>query len=165
MPDAKHHPMFPPLKDLARRLLASGPHKTAPTSRRVRAVFNGRYILDTTRALHVWEHPYFPQFYVPLADFADGCWRRKEDVGGEEGAQEKARGKGEGGAFVVAVKVGDKETDRAIGFAEDVRGEASVLAGLCKVEFGAVGEFARCLPSLYGETRTQPPTTVTSLAD
>jgi uncharacterized protein (DUF427 family) len=41
-----------------------------PVPRRVRAVLGGRTVLDTTRALYVWEAPYYPQFYIPLADVA-----------------------------------------------------------------------------------------------
>jgi uncharacterized protein (DUF427 family) len=43
-----------------------------PVPRRVRGTIGGRVVLDTTRALYVWELPYFPQYYVPLADVDDG---------------------------------------------------------------------------------------------
>jgi uncharacterized protein (DUF427 family) len=39
-----------------------------PVPRRVRATLEGRVVLDTTRALYVWEWPNYPQFYVPMAD-------------------------------------------------------------------------------------------------
>jgi hypothetical protein len=39
-----------------------------PANRRVRMSFNGVYVVDTTRAVYVWEHPYYPQFYVPSDD-------------------------------------------------------------------------------------------------
>jgi uncharacterized protein (DUF427 family) len=41
-----------------------------PAPRRVRAVVNGVVVLDTTAAVYVWEWPYYPQYYVPLADIA-----------------------------------------------------------------------------------------------
>ncbi len=41
---------------------------TAPVARRVRAIFNGVTVVDTTRAIYVWEHPYYPQFYIRAAD-------------------------------------------------------------------------------------------------
>jgi uncharacterized protein (DUF427 family) len=44
-----------------------------PVPRRVRAVVGGQVVLDTTRALYVWEHPYYPQFYIPVADVAPGA--------------------------------------------------------------------------------------------
>jgi uncharacterized protein (DUF427 family) len=39
-----------------------------PAPRRVRAFLGGQLVLDTTRALYVWEWPYFPQYYIPAAD-------------------------------------------------------------------------------------------------
>src|SRR5271165_5486964 len=39
-----------------------------PVPRRVRAFLGGAVVLDTTRALYVWEWPNYPQYYVPLAD-------------------------------------------------------------------------------------------------
>lgn len=43
-----------------------------PVPRRVRAVMAGETVLDTIRALYVWEWPPYPQFYIPLADIRDG---------------------------------------------------------------------------------------------
>jgi uncharacterized protein (DUF427 family) len=40
----------------------------APVPRRVRGVRNGATLVDTTRALYVWEWPYYPQYYFPRAD-------------------------------------------------------------------------------------------------
>lgn len=39
-----------------------------PAPRRVRASLGGRVVLDTTRAVYLWEWPYYPQYYVPLDD-------------------------------------------------------------------------------------------------
>jgi len=39
-----------------------------PVPRRVRATVAGRVVLDTVRALYVWEQPVYPRFYVPRAD-------------------------------------------------------------------------------------------------
>jgi uncharacterized protein (DUF427 family) len=41
--------------------------------RRIRAVLGGETIVDTTRALYVWEWPNFPQYYIPLADVREGA--------------------------------------------------------------------------------------------
>jgi uncharacterized protein (DUF427 family) len=43
-----------------------------PVPRRIRATLGGRVVLDTTRAVYLWEWPPYPQYYVPLADVADG---------------------------------------------------------------------------------------------
>ena len=39
-----------------------------PAPRRVRAMLDGETVFDTTRALYVWEHEYYPQYYIPAAD-------------------------------------------------------------------------------------------------
>lgn len=39
-----------------------------PVPRRVRAVLGGTTVVDTTGAVYVWEIPFYPQFYVPVAD-------------------------------------------------------------------------------------------------
>ena len=39
-----------------------------PVPRRIRAMLAGKVILDTTRALYVWEWPNYPQYYIPIAD-------------------------------------------------------------------------------------------------
>jgi len=62
------------MDDLAGELVRNYPQMIAPTDhvepapRRVRAVLNGRTVLDTTRALYVWEWPNYPQYYIPVAD-------------------------------------------------------------------------------------------------
>ncbi len=40
--------------------------------RRVRAVHDDRVVVDTLHARYVWEWSYFPQYYLPAADVADG---------------------------------------------------------------------------------------------
>ena len=40
----------------------------APVPRRIRGYLAGKLVLDTTAALYVWEWPYYPQYYVPVAD-------------------------------------------------------------------------------------------------
>ncbi len=41
-----------------------------PVPRRIRAFLAGEVVLDTTNAVYVWEVPYYPQYYVPVADVA-----------------------------------------------------------------------------------------------
>ena len=55
--DARSAPVIVPLR--SRRAGARGA---------IRATLAGRVVLDTTRALYVWESPYYPQFYIPLGD-------------------------------------------------------------------------------------------------
>jgi uncharacterized protein (DUF427 family) len=72
--------------------------------RRVRAQLGGRTVLDTTRALYVWEHVYYPQFYIPLDDVAEG-------VLVDEGDSED---RSLGTAHRHALKVGDVEKPGAV---------------------------------------------------
>jgi uncharacterized protein (DUF427 family) len=39
-----------------------------PVPRRVRAMLGGKVVLDTTRAVYLWEWPPYPQYYIPVAD-------------------------------------------------------------------------------------------------
>ncbi len=39
-----------------------------PSPRRLRGVLGGVTVLDSVRALYVWEHAHYPQYYVPRAD-------------------------------------------------------------------------------------------------
>lgn len=42
--------------------------RVEPVPRRIRAYADGVLVLDTVAARYVWEAPYYPQFYVPVAD-------------------------------------------------------------------------------------------------
>ncbi len=42
-----------------------------PCPRRIRARDDQGWVLDTTRAFYVWEHPYYPQYAVPVAALPD----------------------------------------------------------------------------------------------
>ncbi|TDW23707.1 DUF427 domain-containing protein [Kribbella kalugense] len=48
------------------------PGGTAPVPRRIRAMLDDRVVVDTMDAIYLWEFPPYPQYYVPLADVADG---------------------------------------------------------------------------------------------
>lgn len=50
----------------------AGTDLVEPVPRRIRAVLDAQVVLDTTRAVYAWDRPYFPQYYVPLADVAPG---------------------------------------------------------------------------------------------
>lgn len=53
------------------RSIAQG-DQVEPVPRRIRATLGGRVVLDTTRAVYLWEWSHYPQYYVPLADVVDG---------------------------------------------------------------------------------------------
>jgi uncharacterized protein (DUF427 family) len=48
--------------------MAAETGRIEPAPRRVRATLGGRTVFDTTRARYVWEFPFYPQYYIPLAD-------------------------------------------------------------------------------------------------
>jgi len=43
--------------------------RTERSAKRVRAYLEGQLVVDTLHPLLVWEVPYFPTYYLPLADF------------------------------------------------------------------------------------------------
>lgn len=85
------------------------------------------YIADTTRALYVWEHPYYPFFYIPEDDFAPECKKRTTPQLVDESGQP--------GITRWSIEAGDKTTDRVICFC---RGE---LKGYVRFEFEAAGMY------------------------
>lgn len=47
----------------------NGPDLRVETGpKRVRTMFAGRWVADTTQPLLVWEHPWYPTYYLPAAD-------------------------------------------------------------------------------------------------
>jgi uncharacterized protein (DUF427 family) len=61
-------------------------NQVEPVPRRIRAFLAGEKVLDTTRALYVWEWPNYPQYYIPLADV------RQELLDPEGHTQQTGRG-------------------------------------------------------------------------
>ncbi len=49
------------------------PSRIEPALKRVRVVRNGETIVDTTNALLVWEHAYYPRYYFPADAVAVKC--------------------------------------------------------------------------------------------
>ncbi|KAF2181019.1 DUF427-domain-containing protein [Zopfia rhizophila CBS 207.26] len=104
---------------LAQRLVIDGPHKYQATPRRVRALLNGKYAFDTIDAYLVWEHPYYPQFYIPTTSFTSHAILAKSSpISGTNG-----------GAHLGKLTIGGKSTDRVIIFSTDN------LKDLVKVDF------------------------------
>ena len=108
---------------LAATLISSGPHKVETTPRRIRALFDSTWLFDTISARHVWEHKYYPQFWVPIAAFAPGVLTKGKAIDHNSSA------------FLATVKGKEKSTDRVLVF------EKGPLEGLVRVEFKAVGRW------------------------
>lgn len=113
----------PNLDELGKKLAENGPVKTFPTSRRVRILFNGQYVVDTTSALYVWEHEYYPYYYVPRDSFLQGVIRTPPPT--HDLYQ------------VAEVQVGQKSTDRILVFGENLGAQSKALEGMVRFEFGA----------------------------
>ena len=87
----------------------------------MRGLYDSVYVFDTIEARFVWEHPYYPQFYVPNSAVKHGVLAKNESVDKEESA------------FLATLKGKNKSTDRVISF------EKGPLAGLVRFEFAALG--------------------------
>jgi uncharacterized protein (DUF427 family) len=96
-----------------------------PAPRRVRAMLAGRVVLDTARAVYLWEWPPYPQYYIPLEDVAP-------DVVVDENHEEKLS---RGTARRLGLKVGSVERAAAgrVYTAESLPG----LAGLARFDWDA----------------------------
>lgn len=57
--------------ELAAKLSTHGPVKQEPA---LRGLLAGMWLFDTLEAEYVWEHPYFPYFYVPISAVDGGNW-------------------------------------------------------------------------------------------
>jgi uncharacterized protein (DUF427 family) len=49
-------------------VMIAAANRVEPVPRRIRALLGTEFVFDTTRAHYVWEWPYYPQYYLPLAD-------------------------------------------------------------------------------------------------
>ncbi|KAF1972510.1 DUF427-domain-containing protein [Bimuria novae-zelandiae CBS 107.79] len=113
------------LAKLAQKLASEGPHKIEPTPRRVRALFGGKYVLDTTKAYHVWEHPYYPQFYVPVSAITNDANLTKNSS--VPSTSDKVH--------FGTVSVGSKKTERVLVF------NTKDLKDLVKIDFAALDQW------------------------
>jgi uncharacterized protein (DUF427 family) len=110
---------------LAQKLVASGPHKAEHTARRVRGLFNSKYAFDTTNAYHVWEHPNYPQYYVPVSSFTpDASLEKLSPVDGTNSAAHLGR-----------LTVGNYSTERIVIF------NTKALKDLVKIDFRAMDQW------------------------
>jgi uncharacterized protein (DUF427 family) len=77
--------------------------RVEPSAKRVRAHLDGKVVVDTTRPLLVWEIPYYPTYYLPLADVT------AELVDTGDTAHSPSRGE----ARVLTVRAGSAEAPKA----------------------------------------------------
>lgn len=122
------------LPNLGERLLTQGPVKTLRTPKRVRIQFGHTIVADTTSALYVWEHDYYPFYYVPLSAFGEGLLQPTKD-------DDQSSSSSSSSFYTAKLTVGDQTTDRILAFGADLppNSAARVLADHVRVEFSAAG--------------------------
>jgi uncharacterized protein (DUF427 family) len=74
-----------------------------PGAKRVRAFLGGEVVADTARPVLVWEVPYYPTYYVPLADVRAELW--------PDGGRVHSPSRGDGRTF--SVRAGGREAPGA----------------------------------------------------
>lgn len=130
------------LKKLVRHIAEHGPVKTMSTEKRIRLLFNGTFVADTTSALYVWEHEFYPQLYLPMESFTNVPGFDVKLSYGDP--IENDIGQIVGGEVRLAVRRSNTKEDYEILedmvlFAADLDGPAHVLRNYIKVVFDAVG--------------------------
>ena len=126
------------LKKLAIKLGTDGPVKTFATPKKIQILFGGIYILKTTNALYVWEHPFYPQYYVPKKELLESTkhnqfeFKEIEDFQSENGQHVGSQ---------CTIKVGNKSTDKVIAFSDNLSGKAEDLRGMVKIDFGIMDQW------------------------
>ncbi|PHH70600.1 hypothetical protein CDD82_7025 [Ophiocordyceps australis] len=116
-------------------MLKNGPRKVHAASRRVRVIFNHTTIVDTVNAFHVWEHQFYPQFYVPMSELR-GCTTRDVRMVKSDSVNRAALVE-----LTVPDRSGIKErkTDRVLRFTDDK--SLGALTGLVRLEFGSMDQW------------------------
>ena len=101
-------------------------NRIEPVPRRIRAFLGGQVVLDTTRALYLWEWPNYPQYYIPIADV------NRDLLVDEHHSQRLSRGT----AMRYGLRVGQTERPAAL----RVYGDDSLagLAGTARFEWDAL---------------------------
>ncbi|KAJ9161303.1 DUF427-domain-containing protein [Coniochaeta hoffmannii] len=107
------------LSELATKLATNSPAKYEPANRRVRALLDGKWLFDTLKAVYVWEHPYYPLFYVPLSDLEKGPASISKDKHYDVGF------------WIGTLSLGEKKVEIA-GF------DSGPLKGLVKIPVGGI---------------------------
>jgi uncharacterized protein (DUF427 family) len=90
------------------------------TPRRVRVLFNKKFIADTTSAKLVWEHQYYPAYYLPSSDVQTKYLKKIQKTEDDDG-------------HICTLTVGDRSTDKVKWF------EGGELKGLIRLQFSEMG--------------------------
>ena len=90
------------------------------TPRRVRVLFNKKFVADTTEAKFVWEHPYYPNYYLPAKDVQTKYLEKIKTFDNGEG-------------HACRLTVGDRTVNNVLWY------ENGDLSGLVKFQFKDMG--------------------------
>ncbi|CEJ93001.1 hypothetical protein VHEMI08621 [[Torrubiella] hemipterigena] len=110
-----------------------------PASRRVRVIYNNTVIVDSTKGIFVWEHPWYPHYYFPVTEIKNATLGDAEIIEGT--------GNGSHLAALSTLTVAAREdegikhasTDRVLRFVDDAK--LGPLAGLVRLEFGSMDQW------------------------
>jgi uncharacterized protein (DUF427 family) len=127
------------LQKLALKLGTDGPYKTLPTSRKIQLLVNGYYIIRTTKAVYVWEHPFYPQLYIPSSEILSKNAHPALIV--SEGSTYTSPETGKILATQLKLQIGSRTLDKNLAFASNLEGKASELNNLVKIDFDSVDKW------------------------
>lgn len=107
-------------------------------------MFNGATIADTSSALYVWEHEFYPQFYLPMEAFVPAPGYEVSLTHGEPIFDDRGKTIIGGGLELAVRRRGGTSEEvhvlrEMVLFAADLEGPAGPLSNYVKVVFGAVG--------------------------
>jgi len=108
-----------------------------PSPRLIQLLFNGVYIARTTHARYVWEHPFYPQWYLPKTELLDSSRKQLRIHEGDTFRTDD--GKPIGTQWTI--QVGDKSTDNVVAFSDELTGKAEPLRGLVKIDFASMDQW------------------------
>ncbi|KAG2071742.1 DUF427-domain-containing protein [Suillus decipiens] len=98
------------------------PPHIEPSTKRVRVLFGGKYVVDTRHAKLVWEKPFYPNYFFSTSDLNPTYLRESSD-------------KKERGTKVYDLVVGEREARDAVTLYQT--SDSKDLAGLFKIKFSA----------------------------
>ncbi|KAG2362723.1 DUF427-domain-containing protein [Suillus spraguei] len=98
------------------------PPHIEPSTKRVRVLFGGKYVVDTRHAKLVWEKPFYPNYFFSTSDLNPSYLRESSD--------DKERG-----MKVYNLVVGEHEARDAVTLYQT--SDSKDLAGLFKIKFSA----------------------------
>lgn len=129
-------PSVEELRVLGDRLVRDGPEHIMPANRRVRILFFGQWIVDTNEATLVWEKPYYPYFYVPVATLHSSV----------ESSSLSTPATSVHYSISSLIFNGSKERLQVLLFNSDLQGAAASLSRLARIDFNDVEWFVEDEP-------------------